>query len=402
MKEYLPLLALPFAFLGIMELDKKMTKTKGMPKTLGVPDGETFDITESNRSVYMHIERRQDGTWETIIDDKFRGWYWTPDDPIAFLHVLSTGKQNIVKGIFDKLKKVKLSKKMKQELKGFLDDGTYYYWLTGGNAEWHFSEGFLDMVQNDHFDDALERAKEKYPDIPEDVLKEFLDDIFWAEGIIDVDKLKDKVIRDAEKECRKDLIKIIDDSDTLYDLFDRLDEYRSDKDIYWRQDLITDAYYHLADASKVDKLLIKKVKKYRETVKSKGLNTLKTMPDSGEKMKTKGVSSKNDLMDRLVEAIKEHSGMTEEEIKGVVGVGRGADAGYPGFTYFTDTVKFYDENEELIWDILVEMADDLGETPLNVIAGFGGAKDVVSGDSFKNLMSWFALEEASNYLQEEE
>lgn len=73
----------------------------------------------------------------------------------------------------------------------------------------------------------------------------------------------------------------------------------------------------------------------------------------------------------------------------------GAEGGYSGFTYYSDTVKFYNKNEPEIWELLVETAESLGENVLTMIAGFSGAKNVANGDTFKNLMSWFALEEVA-------
>jgi len=103
-------------------------------------------------------------------------------------------------------------------------------------------------------------------------------------------------------------------------------------------------------------------------------------------------------IDDLTQAVINHSSLTIEEIKEV----RNAQDGYSGFTYYDDTESFYDQNEHLIWLQLSELADGLGETPLEVIAGFGGAKDVYSLRTFKNLMAWYALEEVASHLQAEE
>lgn len=110
---------------------------------------------------------------------------------------------------------------------------------------------------------------------------------------------------------------------------------------------------------------------------------------------------KDERMEKLVEMVKEHSGMTKAEIKDVVGVGRGADAGYSGFTYYDDTTEFYDNNEELIWELLEEMADQMGQKPLELVASFGCADSITDVKSFKNALAWFVLEETSRYLQGE-
>lgn len=101
-------------------------------------------------------------------------------------------------------------------------------------------------------------------------------------------------------------------------------------------------------------------------------------------------------MRALYRAVKEHSGLEDDSI---VDAGRhGADAGWGNFTYYSDTVAFYDKNEDLIWELVNEMADDFGQKPMELVASFGGAKDIYGSDQFKNLLSWFALEEVGRWL----
>lgn len=72
----------------------------------------------------------------------------------------------------------------------------------------------------------------------------------------------------------------------------------------------------------------------------------------------------------------------------------GADSGFPGITYYSDTVALYRAHEDEIWDKLAEMADGLGEShPLALIANFAGAKDVGSATQLANLLVWFMVEE---------
>lgn len=102
-------------------------------------------------------------------------------------------------------------------------------------------------------------------------------------------------------------------------------------------------------------------------------------------------------MNALIDAVREHSGMDDDQI--VEAGEHGADAGWPGFTYYRDTAEFYNKHSDLIWELLAEEADDLGEShSLAMIAHFNQAKGVESDDTFKNLLSWFALEEAGRYL----
>jgi len=70
----------------------------------------------------------------------------------------------------------------------------------------------------------------------------------------------------------------------------------------------------------------------------------------------------------------------------------GADAGWPGLTYYTDTVRLHDEHESEIWDALHEDAQDFGHTIPELIAGFGGSKNVGSMEQLKNLLTWYMAE----------
>ena len=108
--------------------------------------------------------------------------------------------------------------------------------------------------------------------------------------------------------------------------------------------------------------------------------------------------AKKDLRERLHEAIKKHSSIDDDQI--IDAAQHGADAGWPGFTYYKDTVEFYDDNADDIWELVNEMADDYGEDhTLAMISKFGGAKNVGSDETFKNMMSWVALEEVGRWLE---
>lgn len=70
----------------------------------------------------------------------------------------------------------------------------------------------------------------------------------------------------------------------------------------------------------------------------------------------------------------------------------GADAGWSGFTYTRDCVKWYNRHEEAIWELLHNTAEDMGENVPQLIAGFGRIDMADSPWGFKNLLAWFALE----------
>jgi len=74
----------------------------------------------------------------------------------------------------------------------------------------------------------------------------------------------------------------------------------------------------------------------------------------------------------------------------------GANLGYPGITYYRDTVALYDKFTDEIWDALYDEAEGNGQTILELIASFNGAKDVGSDDQFKNLLVWYMCERIAN------
>ena len=103
----------------------------------------------------------------------------------------------------------------------------------------------------------------------------------------------------------------------------------------------------------------------------------------------------------LLEAIKEHSGMEEDEIA-EAGT-HGADAGWPGFIYTTDGADFYRANSELIDGLLQESADSMGYgTVAELVATFNRRDMADTRDGHDCLLAWFALEEAGHYLQQDE
>ena len=92
----------------------------------------------------------------------------------------------------------------------------------------------------------------------------------------------------------------------------------------------------------------------------------------------------------------------------------GADSGFSGFTYYTETVKFAKAHKADILDYARQMADEFGESLYGMIGGFncikiseGEAAEAIhnprSGDhtTVMNALAWFALEEvARRYVDE--
>ncbi len=98
-------------------------------------------------------------------------------------------------------------------------------------------------------------------------------------------------------------------------------------------------------------------------------------------------------MSDLLDAVEKHSGLSDEELEEVAE--HGASTGWPGFTYYTDTCKFYDEHDDLIWEALAEDAENMGVSPIEMISGFTEARGIENYDTFKNLLAWYALEHAA-------
>lgn len=86
----------------------------------------------------------------------------------------------------------------------------------------------------------------------------------------------------------------------------------------------------------------------------------------------------------------------------------GADGGFSGFIYYSDTVKFTKRHKAAILDMARQMADDLGEPVYKMIGGFnclkiseGEAAEAIhnprseEATNVLNALAWFALEEVS-------
>ncbi len=91
----------------------------------------------------------------------------------------------------------------------------------------------------------------------------------------------------------------------------------------------------------------------------------------------------------------------------------GADGGFHGFIYYTDTLKFTARNRKAIRASLADMADQLGDTVIRMVANFRclngqftqdevgqaiygrGASDEDAHTMIDNALAWYALEEVS-------
>jgi hypothetical protein len=98
-------------------------------------------------------------------------------------------------------------------------------------------------------------------------------------------------------------------------------------------------------------------------------------------------------------------------------VNHGAAGGFSGFTYYADTLAFYKAHKGDILALAEQMASDMGEDMLAMIASFQCLKHgpfspseigeaLYSGRgeaaaTVRNAMAWFALEEVARELNPE-
>jgi hypothetical protein len=93
----------------------------------------------------------------------------------------------------------------------------------------------------------------------------------------------------------------------------------------------------------------------------------------------------------------------------------GADGGFPGFSYYSDTLSFFRRNWEDIAKNIELMAEEIGEDVISMVQGFGvfrygtpptaasigqalwGTGKLKDGlTSLYNVFAWFCLEEISH------
>jgi hypothetical protein len=97
----------------------------------------------------------------------------------------------------------------------------------------------------------------------------------------------------------------------------------------------------------------------------------------------------------------------------------GADTGWPGFTYYTDTTAFFLANRAAIVARIKDDADSCGTDPVSLVAKFGclddspairdeigraiygGPLDEPDDGQVSNALAWYALEETARELTDE-
>lgn len=85
---------------------------------------------------------------------------------------------------------------------------------------------------------------------------------------------------------------------------------------------------------------------------------------------------------------------------------KGADLGWNGITYYSETSKLYDRYEDEIWQVLATMADDAGfDGPVEFLCSCRYAREAMTPDQFKTSVVWLTAEyyavEISNLPEDE-
>ena len=121
---------------------------------------------------------------------------------------------------------------------------------------------------------------------------------------------------------------------------------------------------------------------------------------------------------KLINAVKRQIGSDAASTLQDV-VNHGADFGVPGFTYYSDTRKFYKNNRREIVALVKEYAQEFGQEPIEFVAGFNCLRhndkqwqaetreevaralygNLKSDDTqVPNALAWFAVEEVARAL----
>ncbi len=97
----------------------------------------------------------------------------------------------------------------------------------------------------------------------------------------------------------------------------------------------------------------------------------------------------------------------------------GVDGGFHGFIYYTDTIKFFDDNRAVILEALAEFAEELGESVPDMVKSFRCLQisdsenwdheidQILMGleckddTQVKNALSWWAAEHVAYQLSDD-
>ena len=78
----------------------------------------------------------------------------------------------------------------------------------------------------------------------------------------------------------------------------------------------------------------------------------------------------------------------------------GCSGGVGGLIYYNETTKFYDEHVTEIWEMLVDAAEEEGQTLMEKV--YSLTKDQESYRTFRNQLVWWAVEVRAQELHMED
>ena len=126
------------------------------------------------------------------------------------------------------------------------------------------------------------------------------------------------------------------------------------------------------------------------------------------------------LQQRVIEQLSGESELNEDNASTLNDIARyGADSGFTGFIYYSDTCKFFDDNKDLIMEQLLEDRASMGYNSLtDMLSSFRCFQDVDTYDiesflidsddesneeqtTLKNGLAWYAWESVAWQLEEQ-
>lgn len=75
---------------------------------------------------------------------------------------------------------------------------------------------------------------------------------------------------------------------------------------------------------------------------------------------------------------------------------------FSGLTYYSETNEFHDNHDDEIWNMLHDDASDNDCTIIELIGDFNGQKKIDSMATFKNLLTWYAVEKVCQEIVNEQ
>lgn len=112
-------------------------------------------------------------------------------------------------------------------------------------------------------------------------------------------------------------------------------------------------------------------------------------------MNTKQIAEYRGISEKLVRAVIRQTG--EENLLDIAN--HGANAGFAGFTYYNETVAFFKRHRAEIVELVNRMAEDLGEVPVEMVAGFnclGGQE--LRGNRYPEDKPWIRSKALAEWL----